>query len=273
MRVVTEHWKYIFKNLWFVLPFSILPAVFLALSADFGAVSIVMHKLFSGVFDLEFKEIFFAWSFFRCDSVLGGIYSALALLCLIFFSGFLLVFIEKHMRIGKRTLSGVFTQLRDHAFSFIGIVVFFVVLYEVWALVLSAVLFMVTNFSSDIFARILFVIVSVIFIAALFYIITAGYLWVPCKLHTGFRLYPALIYSYGLLGGVRWRLFFSMLISYAVCFFVVIGSVFGPLWLTRLLAAIMFMFAYMSFIVRMETLYFETDKLDREDLIRNYRGL
>ena len=42
MRTVFGSWKYIFKNLWFVLPFSVVPAVFMALSLDYDRISVVV---------------------------------------------------------------------------------------------------------------------------------------------------------------------------------------------------------------------------------------
>ncbi len=271
MRVVFEQWKYIFKNLWFLLPFALVPAIFLALSVDFDAVSFLVRTLVSGPFELEFGQIYSAWSFIRFDSVLGVIYSVLAFFCLVIFSAFLLAFVEKHMRIGKLTLSGVMGQVWNHLISFIGFVLFFVIMYEIWALVLSAVLYAVSNITSDAAARVLFIFISLIFVAVLLYLVTIIYLWMPCMMHTGFKAYHAFLYSYRLVVVVRSRLYLSLTISYAVCFLILFGSAFGPVWLSRLLAIILYVFAYMSFLVRMETLYFETDQLDREDLLHSFR--
>lgn len=273
MRIVFEHWKYIFRNLWFVLPFAIVPAIFMALSVDFGGIRIVVSNLFSGDFELDFVEIFRAWSFFRFDSVLGIIDSIFTIFCLVIFSALLLSFVEKHMRIGKRTLSGILDQLESHIFSFILFVIVLTLLYEIWAAVLSAVLFLVCSIASKLVARVIFVIVSALFILLLLYLLTVIYLWLPCSLHTGFGTYNAFLYSYRLVVGVRGQLFLSMLISYLPCFAILFFSSLGPKWISSILAGILFLFAYVSFCVRMETLYFYTDKLDREDLLRSYRDL
>lgn len=273
MRIVVEQWKYIFKNLWFVLPFAIVPAVFLALSVDFRGISLVTNSLFFGTLDLGFFEIFSAWTFFRVDSALGVIYSLLAIVCLVVFSALLLAFVGKHMRIGKRTLSGVIPEFVNHILSVLVFVLVFAGMVEVWALVLSAVLYMIVSIASKTAARVLFIVVSLLFIAALLYLVTVIYLWLPCKLHTGFRAYEAFLYSYRLVSGVRWKLYLSLLLSYAPCFLCLFGASFGPEWLSRLLAILLYLFGFLSFIVRMESLYFETDKLDREDLLRSYREL
>lgn len=273
MRVVFDHWKYIFKNLWFVLPFAIMPSIFLALSVDFEGVHFLARKFFRADFDLEYVEILRAWSFFRFDSVLGAVYSVLAIVCIVIFSSLLLAFVEKHMRIGKRTLSGVFSQFGAHIWSFIGITLLFTAVYELWAVVLSAVLFAVAAIGSRGFACFLFVFVSLVFMGVLLFLISICYLWLPCMQITGFRAYGAFLYSYRLSLRARWRLILSMLITYAPCFLLIVGFSFTPVALARIVAFVMFVFAYLSFCVRMESLYFEMDKLDREDLLRSYREL
>lgn len=273
MQSVFEHWKYIFKNLWFVLPFAVTPAVFLALSVDFSDIELVAKSFFTGTFGLKFFEIFRAWSFLRLDSALGVIYSVLAVVCLVFFTSLLLGFVEKHMRIGKRTLSGVFSQLGSRIGAFIGIVLLFFALYELWALLLSAVLFAVSAIKAKALACFLFTLACLLFIGALFFLVSVFYLWLPCMQLTGFGAYNAFLYSYRLVIGVRWKLILSLAISYVPCFVILVGVSFGPDWLAGVIAFILFAFLYLSFCVRMETLYFETDKLDREDLLRSYREL
>lgn len=273
MKTVFEHWKYIFKNLWFVLPFAVMPAVFLALSVDFSGIHDLAYSLFTGNLGLEYAQIFCAWSFFRFDSPLGVVYSVLALVCLVIFTSLLLAFVEKHMRIGKRTLSGVFSQFGAHIWAFVGITLFFTALYELWAAVLSAVLFAVSAINAKGFACFLFVFVSLVFIGALLYLVSLFYLWLPCMQITGFRAYSAFLYSYRLAAGVRWKLILSFLITYAPCFVLLVGLSFAPVWLAGFIAFGIFIFAYLSFCVRMESLYFERDKLDREDLLRSYREL
>ena len=273
MRTVFEHWKYIFKNLWFVLPFAVMPAVFLALSVDFSGVCVLARSFFTAELELGYTDIFRAWSFFRFDSALGAVYSVLAIVCLVVFTCLLLAFVEKHMRIGKRTMSGVLSQFRAHIWAFIGITLLFTVVYELWAAVLSAVLFAVSAIDAKALACVLFVFVSLAFMFALLFLISMFYLWLPCMLITGFGAYSALLYSYRLVMGVRWKLILSLLITYAPCFILIVGLSFGPAWLAGIIAFAVFMFAYLSFCVRMVSLYFETDKLDREDLLRSYREL
>lgn len=247
--------------------------IFLALVVDFKEIGAIVEGLFGGPFELEFVDIYRAWSMIRYDSALGILCNVLAVLSLIFFSTLLLLFVEKHMRIGKRTMSGIPEQLDNHLASFLLYILLTVFVYELWALVLSAMLYMICSIASKTVARILFVVVSFLFVATLIYLLTICYLWLPCKLQTGFRAYDAFLYSYRLVVGVRWRLYLSMMISYAVCFIILVASSIGPIWISRILAIILYSLCYLSYFIRMETLYFETDKLDREDILRSYREL
>ena len=273
MRIVFEHWKYIVRNLWFVLPFALMPAIFLSLTVDFTAIRAVAGGFFRGELGFGFISLLFAFSLIRFDSVLGAIYSACAFVCLVVFTALLLAFVEKHMRIGKRTLSGVFSQLKSHLLAAFGVTLFYTLFYELWAVVLSAVLYAVSAIPQTAFACLLFVFVLLLFITVLLYLAAAFYLWLPCMQITGFRAYNALLYSYRLLVGVRWRLILSMLISYAALFLVLLAGAFIPEWLAVIIAFVAFIFVYISFCVRMETVYFQTDKLDREDILRSYREL
>lgn len=273
MHFIFDHWKYIIRNLWFVLPFALIPAIFLALSVDFEGIATLADGFFHGDFSFTFLDIFRAWSLFRFDSVLGIVYSILAFISLVIFTTFLLSFVEKHMRIGKRTFSGVFSPLLSRIVSVFGIALLYTVLYEVWALVLSAVLFAISAIVVKGFACFMFVFVSLVFIIALLYLATMFYLWLPAMQITGAGAYQSLVYSYQMLVGVRWKIIFSMLVVYLPCLLLQVGSAFTPDWLSPIIAFVLFVFAYLSFCIRMLTVYYEIDKLDREDLLHSYREL
>lgn len=272
MRIVFEHWKYIFRNVWFVLPFAIMPAIFLALSLNFSAIETFLKAFFGGG-ALSFSAVFRAWSIFRFDSALGVVYSICAFVCIVCFLSFLLAFVEKHMRIGKRTLSGVFSQFGDLIFSVTAIVLLYLALYEVWAVVLSAMLYTVSALGAHGVTYFLFVIIVFAFFALLLYLITVFYLWLPCMQITGMYAYNALLYSYRLMVGVRGELMLSLLISFFPAFFVIWGSAFLPTFVSVLIAFVLIAVLFLSFSIRMETFYFSTDKIDREDLLRSYREL
>lgn len=273
MRIIFGHWKYIAKNIWYVLPFALIPAVFLALSIDYTSISDLMHAFFAGEPRADFLEYLRVWSFLRIDSWVGGIYSVLAIVCCVIFLSFMLAFVEKHMRIGKRTVSGVFSQLGNLALSSLAVTLVYFVLYEAWSVILSALLFVVAQIHVIALVYVLFFVVLFAGTYALLYLATVFYLWLPCRQITGFGVYDAFLYSYRLAMGVRRKLMLSWLVSFAAFVAIVAGVALLPEIVFRLVTIVLFAALFLSFGVRMETVYFAADKLDREDEIRSYREL
>ncbi len=272
MRTAFGHWKYIVKNLWFVLPFAVLPAVFLALSLDYTSVGATVRTFFTVSPREGFVEYFRTWSLIRIDGVLGGIYSLLAFIAIILCAVPMLVLVEKHMRIGKRTLSGLMTGSFSLFLSVLAIVLGYLALYEVWAVILSALLFVVAQIKITALAYVFYVLVFLLLTFALFYVATIFYLWLPCRQATGFGPYGAFLYSYRLMTGVRWKLILAFCTSFFACMVCTAGFSLLPEAAFRVLLIAVYAALYLSFLIRMETVYFETDKLDREDVLRSYRG-
>lgn len=269
MRTVFGSWKYIFKNIWFLLPFAVVPAVFMALSLDYSCIGAVWSDFFSGDPRAEFSELFHAWSFLRVDSWLGFVYSLFAVVSVIVFMALLLAFVEKHMRLGKRTLSGIWSQFLSSLPSVVFAVLVYLAIYEIWAVVLSAVMFALSEISATVTVYIFDVLFILVFAFVLIYLATILYLWLPCKQMTGFKFFEALIYSYRLMVGVRGKLLLSFAVSEVVIFLVLCGCSFLPKPVFLIVGFVLFVLAFLSFCVRMEAIYFETDKLDREDLRRH----
>ncbi|MBR7186213.1 MAG: hypothetical protein IKD43_01830 [Clostridia bacterium] len=271
MKNLFESWKYILKNVWFVLPFAVMPAVFLALSLDYSAISTLIIGFFTGNPRLDFMGYFNAWSLFRFDSWLGGIFSLIAFLFIAIFAALMLTFVEKHLRIGKRSFSGVFAGFCNVLPASILITFVYAALYEVWALLVSALLFTISAIEATPAVYIFSITVVLIFTFALLYVATAFYLWLPCRQMTGFGFYDAFLYSYRLMIGVRWRLVLSFTISYMGGIFLLICASLLPGYAFRIASVIIFAALFLSFCIRMETIYFETDKLDREDILHSYK--
>lgn len=80
MRIVFGNWKYLFKNFWYVLACGAVPAIFLALSFDYSAISGYLSKLTQGEPRADFVPLLRVFSPIRIDSVLGGIYTICAYL-------------------------------------------------------------------------------------------------------------------------------------------------------------------------------------------------
>ncbi len=269
MRTVFGSWKYIFKNIWFLLPFAVVPAVFMSLSLDYQCVRSVWSDFFAGDPRAEFLELFHALCFIRVESWLGLVYSILAVISVICLMALLLAFVEKHMRLGKRTLSGIGAQFVNNLPSVVFAVLVYLVIYEAWAVVLSAVMFAVSEISATATVYAADVIFIVIFAFVLIYLSTILYLWLPCRQMTGFRFFEAFLYSYRLMVGVRGKVLVSFAISLTALFVLLCGCAFLPAAVFYIVGVAAFALLFLNFCVRMEAVYFETDKLDREDLLRH----
>ena len=273
MRIVYDHWTYIFKNLWFILPFAVIPALFLSLSMDFSAIEAFWRGLFTGDFVTDWFEIFSAFSLFGFGTALDIVYAVCGIVCVLVFMSLTLAFVEKHMRIGKRTLASLLSQFRGVFLPVTGMMLVIFVLYEAWALVLSAMLYSILSIASTAAVIALSLVVIVVFFAALLYLISLIYLCLPCMQMTGLGPLQSLLYSYRLMVGVRGRLLLSLLMSFLPAALIVWGASFLPEAASVIIGLVLFTFLFMSYCVRMETFYFATDKLDREDLLMSYREL
>lgn len=272
MRTVFGSWKYIFKNIWFVLPFALVPALFLALSLNYTAIRSLLSDFFSGVPRAGFLDYLNAFSVIRFD-LLGIVYAVCAYVAFSLCMALLLPLVEKHMRLGKRTLSGAYSHMGSLLVSAFAVTFLYLLFYEIWAVVLSSVLFAVASVGNVIAVYLLDSLVFLVFSFILLYLATVCYLLFPCKQVTGFGTYNALMYSYRLMSGLRWRLVFAFTILFVIMGGVVVGvSYLGELAF-RLSALVLFVFLFLDFTVRMETVYFEADKLDREDILHSYREL
>lgn len=264
--------KYILKNFWYILPFSILPALFLSLSIDKFAIQKVLTDYFTGKPGGSFPIIFRAISFFNFRDV-GAFFAGLAgIVLMVVCVSLMLALIEKHMRIGKRTYNGIFSKLNDNLLSTCGICLFYVLIYEVWAVLISALLFLAYLVENVVAVYILSVIIFFSMHFVLLYVVSLFYLWLPCLQITGFRAFEALRYSYQLVAPVKMRIVFGQWISVTISEILIgLTAIFVPMrGFSFAAAAVLYMFMTVMFCVRMQVAYFDRAQLERADLKKYY---
>ena len=108
MNYTSNTLKYITKNFLYVILFAAVPAVFFALATNEEAIRAVLNNLLSGKPQSDFWTIFHTVSIFNFSSKKEVISGLIGILVLILCIAMLTAFLEKHMRIGKRTLNGIF---------------------------------------------------------------------------------------------------------------------------------------------------------------------
>ncbi len=272
MKYTSKSLKYVFNNLGYLVLFGLFPAVFLAYSLDTATVAAILRDYFSGRPYAGFADIFHAVSIFNFHSVSATLADILGFVLVVACVAMMMAYMEKHMRIGKKTWNGLFSKLNDNLLSTLGIAVLFSALYELWALITSALLLCVSFIASKTVIYVLTVAVWCVTQLALLYVVSLFYLWLPCLQITGFKSFEALSYSYQLATGVKrtivWEQFLSMTVA-EILFGVI--CVFVPwAWLELVLCALVFAGLILIFVTRMQVAYFDRAQMERADLKKYY---
>ncbi len=267
MKYTLQSIKYILKNFWYIVPFAVLPAAFFAYSMDEESIRCLMQTLFGEETELHFHHFFNAISVLNFASWQNVLSGALGVALLVPCVALLMALLEKHMRIGKRTFNGIFSKLNDNLLSTIGYAVLLLIIYELWALLTSTLVFCAFQIPVLALAYTLAVLVFLAMHVVLIYIVGTIYLWLPCMQITGFRALEALHYSYQLMSPVKWHILtgqivglLSMEVLLCVC------VLFVPSSITFLGLTVVFTFLVLLFCVRMQIAYFDRDHIERADL-------
>ena len=261
--------KYIVKNFFYILPFAIIPAFFLSLSVAEDSIINVLHSLFSGrVAAWSFYDLFCAISvlnFGSWKSVITGFLGIVVILpCISVFMAFL----EKHMRIGKRTYNGIFSKLNDNAISTLGYALIFIGIYEIWALLTASLLYFLAKIPIVALAYVMLSICFILMHVVLLYAIGAIYLWLPCMQITGFPMMEALQYAHQLSVPVKWNILggqiFLLFLAEGLIGFCARCLPNGIVFTT--LTTVLYVVLLLFYCVRMEIAYFERDHIERAAL-------
>ena len=273
MKYTAQTIKYNTKNLFYVFPLVVLPAFFLSLALARTDILSVAQKVQEGNFSaITYWELFHSLTIFNFASWEAAVVGVLGLLSLVVCIALLMAFTDKHMRFGKRTFNGLFAKLNDNLLSSFGFTVLMFVFYEIWTLLLTAVLqlcLLLPQAGVYIVAPLVIVAMHV----ALTYVISLVYLWLPCMQITGFRTFEALRYGFLLCepiqGNIIWVQALSMLVAEAA---VVAATLLLPsVWVASVVVATMlYAFLILQFCVRMQIVYFDREQIERADLKKYY---
>lgn len=275
MRYTLKSSKYIVKNFFYLIPFAIIPAFFCALSIDGEAIFCAIESFFNGTLtEWHFFHLFRAVSIFNFSSLETSIGGVLAIPVIILSTALLLALLDKHMRFGKRTYNGIFSKLNDNFVSTCGYVVLLLVLYEVWALITSAFLFLFSRITDVWLAYTLVCLSFVAMHVVLIYAISFIYLWLPCMQITGFKASEALYYSHQLMAPIKWKILVSQVVLLlgtetlvTVCAWFLYEYVIWFIIIATLFCAGLLL----VYCVRMMTVYFDRDNIERADLMKYYQ--
>ncbi len=273
MKYTAQTIKYNIKNLLYIFPLAILPAFFLSLTLAREEILSVAQKVQAGNFSsIAFWELFQVITLFNFSSWETMLAGVLGVVSLVVSVSLLMAFIDKHMRFGKRTFNGLFAKLNDNLLSTFGFTLLLVILYEVWTLLLTAVLqlsFLLPQTSVYVVAPVVIVLMHV----ALTYAISLIYLWLPCMQITGFKAFEALRYGFLLCepiqGNIIWVQTLSMLVAEVA---IATAALLLPsVWVASVVVAtVLYACLILQFCVRMQIVYFDREQIERADLKKYY---
>ena len=273
MKYTLQSSKYVFKNFIYLFPFAILPAVFFAVSTDKTVITDIVNALLVGnISSWTFGKLFNSISILNFASWKTILFGLTGVVLIIFCVALLMALLEKHMRIGKRTYNGLLGKLNDNFMSTLCVVFTVLAIYELWVLLLSAFLFLLSRITIIPMAYALVILAFIAFHILLMTSVGAIYLWLPCMQITGFRAFEALLYSYQLMREVKWKIMLAQIgVLIVVESLVCVCAVYlvSPLAF-RIVVALLHAGVTMIYCVRMQIAYFDRDNIDRADIRRYY---
>ena len=272
MKYTIQSSKYTLKNFIYLFPFAILPAWFLALSTDQYAIYCALETVFTGrVNDFHFSHLFQALSVINFATGPSVIFGILTIVTLIVCGALMFAFLDKHMRIGKRTLTGIVSKLNDNLISTAGFVFLLLCIYEIWTLITSALMYVFSLIPIAGFASMLVFCSFLGMHVVLIYVIGKIYLWLPCMQITGFKAFEALSYSQYLVKAFKWKLLAMQLAILLAGETLIYLCALSPYtWLFTSLVTVVYTFIFILFCVRMMVAYFDSEQIERADLRKYY---
>ena len=273
MKYTLKTISYNLKNFFYVFPLVILPAFLLSFTVAREEILAVYEKILAGTWkEISFAEVFQAVSIFNFSSweaVLAGGFGVAALVVCV---SLLMAFTDKHMRFGKRTFNGLWGKLNDNLMSTLGMVLITFIIYELWTLVLAAVLTLCLGLA----APLMYVVVPIVWVAfhfVLTYLISFIYLWLPCMQITGFRTFEALRYGHILCEPIQGKLTVMQAVSLLFSeILIVLAIVYLPdaQIVSITVATLFYAILILQFCVRMQVVYFDREQIERADLKKYY---
>lgn len=274
MRYTLQSVKYVSKNLFYIFPFAVIPALFLSFSTDQVALKYVLDHFFNGSMQSwDFYNLFCSASVLNFGSWKAIGFGFIGVVAIVVCVSMMMALLEKHMRFGKRTFNGIFSKLNDNLLPTSGYTFFVVIIYEIWAVVLASLLFLVSRIEIVWLAYTFITIVMLCMHFVLLYTINLIYLWLPCMQITGFRPAEALQYANHLSAPVKWRIIFAQtmsifLVETLIFLCVLFAAEFIPF---TVVSAFLYAVLIMVYCVRMQTVYFDLDNIERKDLKKYYQ--
>ena len=269
MKYTAQSSKYVLKNFIYLFPLAVIPALFLSLSTDKEAIFCALETVFSGkINEFHFSHLFNAISIFNFASPKSVLFGLVGVIFMVICGACIMAMLDKHMRIGKRTFTGIFSKLNDNLISTCGYVFLLLIIYELWVLATATLLYI---FSRITLVWLAYTLTAIVFLAMhvlLIYAIGLIYLWLPCMQITGFRALEALRYSNHLMAPVKWVILAKQLLIllFAEGVLSLCAMFLNGFTTFTIITTVLYAIIIMTYCTRMMVAYFDREQIERADL-------
>ena len=265
-------WKYVFKNFIFLFLFALIPSYFFALALDLQSLETIARNLLELNAEVSFVTVF------NCFSFINGSRWPFALVCfacLAIFMPMILAFIEKHMRIGSRSLKGIFGRINYNFLSTFLMLVVAIAVYELWALLASGLVYVAVIAFGGAARTVVAIVVALGMCLLLSYIFSLFWLWLPCRQITGYCFADAMVFANQAISSKRKKLYLAVMLPYlagVALLLLVVGvcSAFDVIVPVFVFIEIIFILLFLYFCALMFVAYFDAAGEERADLRKRY---
>ena len=266
MRYIGETLRYMKKNILFLAVFAVAPAICHALLRDNKTYFDFFLDLWEGT-DLSFIKVYRNFSMVVTDHSWMSLVTVAAYLI---FIPLALAFVEKHMRIGSRSLTGLFSGFNSNIISTTLMLFLFLVCYELMSVILSALTVLVGMVFNGLAANAIVTVLILGFYLVMLLIATAFFVWLPCVLVTGYKYSEGFLEALMLIGSNRTKIILSL--SFPLVLFnvlqIILKVCFGQIFLpVKLIIYFLYFIYYVSLCY---VIYFDLSKSERMDKEKKY---
>ncbi len=272
MKYIGNTFRYVFKNFIYLFPFALIPSYFFAAALDLRSLEAIADCIIAGGTEISYLTVFNGFTFINGG---GWAFSLVCFASMALFMPMLLAFVEKHMRIGSRSLRGLFGRINYNFLTTFFMLVIALAIYELWALLASGLVYvaMILFGGAARFAAALVVTAGMYLLLA--FIFSLVWLWLPCCQITGYKFGEAVIFSGQAIGGKRGKLFLAVMLPYVagmVFMLTVVGvcsrfDVFVPVFI---FIELIFIVLFLYFCVLMYVAYFDAAGEERADIKKRF---
>lgn len=272
VKYIGSAFRYVFKNFIFIFLFALLPSYFFAASLDLNALGSIVDNILHGRAELSFPQLFSAFSLFNAARWQFGLVS-FALTAI--FMPMLLAFVEKHMRIGSRSLRGVAKRINYNFVSTFILIVLAVGVYELWAVLASGLIYACSLILDGIAQLIAALLLAFGMMALLSYIASIFMLWLPCLHITGYSFLDALVFSNQLSADRKGKIYLSVFLPFVAGVALVLAAVgvcgaYKTVVPVFVIIELIYLLLFLYFNVLMYAAYFDAAGEERGDLKKRF---